>query len=110
MVPQLERMLRLEDSVLRFLTVQESEAVVDIEARKKRWLEHGVDVVEIDHSWCYSIYATDPNGILVEFCVTTAEMTDQDAEEALRLMADPTPEVGGPPPISVHRASEYRGA
>ncbi len=38
-VPQLERMLRLEDSVLRFLTVQESEAVVDIEARKKEAAE-----------------------------------------------------------------------
>ena len=32
-VPDLERALRLEDSVLRFLTVQVSETVVDVEAR-----------------------------------------------------------------------------
>jgi small subunit ribosomal protein S6 len=34
LVPVIERVLRLEDSVLRFLTVQVSEEVVDIEARK----------------------------------------------------------------------------
>jgi len=33
-VPNLERALRLDDSVLRFLTVQVSSEVVDIEARK----------------------------------------------------------------------------
>jgi small subunit ribosomal protein S6 len=33
-VPNLERALRLDDSVLRFLTVQVSEEVADIEARK----------------------------------------------------------------------------
>jgi small subunit ribosomal protein S6 len=34
LIPGLERTLRLEDSVLRFLTVQVSEEVADIEARK----------------------------------------------------------------------------
>jgi small subunit ribosomal protein S6 len=33
-VPELERILRLDDSVLRFLTVQAKDDVVDIEARK----------------------------------------------------------------------------
>jgi len=33
-VPQLERALRLDDSVLRFLTVQVTDEVADIEARK----------------------------------------------------------------------------
>jgi small subunit ribosomal protein S6 len=33
-VPELERILRLDDSVLRFLTVQARDEVVDIEARK----------------------------------------------------------------------------
>jgi small subunit ribosomal protein S6 len=33
-VKELERLLRLEESVLRFLTVQVSDAVIDIEARK----------------------------------------------------------------------------
>ena len=33
-VPEIERVLRLDDSVLRFLTVQAKDNVVDIEARK----------------------------------------------------------------------------
>ena len=38
-IPTLERALRLEDSVLRFLTVQVSDEVTDIEARKARAAE-----------------------------------------------------------------------
>ncbi len=38
-IPELERTLRLEDSVLRFLTVQVDDHVVDIEARKKEAAE-----------------------------------------------------------------------
>ena len=38
-VPDLERMLRLEESVLRYLTVQVSDCVVDIEARKAQAAE-----------------------------------------------------------------------
>jgi len=39
LIPTLERALRLEDSVLRFLTVQVSDEVIDIEARKARAAE-----------------------------------------------------------------------
>jgi catechol 2,3-dioxygenase-like lactoylglutathione lyase family enzyme len=81
----------------------------DLEARKKRWLEHGIDVVEIDHGWCRSIYANDPNDIMVEFCVTTAAFGAAERERAARLLADPAPDVPEPPPVRVHRASEYRG-
>jgi small subunit ribosomal protein S6 len=38
-VPELERILRLEDSVLRFLTVLVDEEVKDIDARKARAVE-----------------------------------------------------------------------
>jgi small subunit ribosomal protein S6 len=38
-VPELERVLRLEDSVLRFLTVLVDEQVKDIEARRARAVE-----------------------------------------------------------------------
>ncbi len=38
-----------------------------LEAYTRRWQEHGIDVVELDHEWCRSIYASDPNGVLVEF-------------------------------------------
>jgi catechol 2,3-dioxygenase-like lactoylglutathione lyase family enzyme len=78
--------------------------LADLEARKKRLLEHGVDVMEIDHGWCTSIYARDPNGILVEFCTTTQDFTPADHAEALRLLEDPNPPLeGGKAPV-FHRA------
>ncbi len=76
----------------------------DIGVRRDRWLEHGHDVMEIDHGWCTSIYTTDPNGILVEFCYTTRKMTQADRDEALRLFADPKPPIEQPPPVQIHRA------
>jgi hypothetical protein len=60
--------------------------------------------MEIDHGWCTSIYAVDPNGILVEFCTTTQEFTDADRQQALRLLRDPSPPLeSGKRPL-VHRA------
>jgi catechol 2,3-dioxygenase-like lactoylglutathione lyase family enzyme len=73
-------------------------------ARTRRWQEHGIDVVELDHSWCRSIYAVDPNGVLVEFCCTTRAFTDEDTAEARRLLTDPAPALESPPPMTVHRA------
>ena len=78
----------------------------DLEARKRRLLEHGVDVTEIDHRWCVSIYANDPNDILVEFCWTSVEFTAADAEEALRVLNDASPEIVPASKIVVHRASQ----
>ena len=69
----------------------------ELEQRKLRLLDAGHDVVEIDHRWCTSIYANDPNGILVEFCTTTRPFTDSDREEAQRLLGDPAPPVMEPP-------------
>jgi catechol 2,3-dioxygenase-like lactoylglutathione lyase family enzyme len=83
-----------------------ADSVDDIAARRTRLLEHGVDVVEIDHGWCLSIYANDPNGILVEFCTTTKAFSDEDAAEALRVLQDPSPELGTPPRTTVYRASD----
>jgi catechol 2,3-dioxygenase-like lactoylglutathione lyase family enzyme len=71
----------------------------EIDRRREHWLAHGVDVMEVDHGWCLSIYATDPNGILVEFCTTT-DPGFADRAEAERLLADPD--------TRVFRASEYR--
>ena len=78
----------------------------DLEARKRRLLEHGVDVTEIDHRWCVSIYANDPNDILVEFCWTSVEFTAADSEEALRVLNDASPEIVPASKIVVHRASQ----
>lgn len=80
----------------------------DLAARRTRLLSHGVDVVEIDHGWCTSIYAQDPNGIMVEFCTTTRAFTDADRDEAQRLLeADTAPAPGPPPPTRIYRAAEH---
>ena len=76
----------------------------DMDTRRQRWLDHGVDVMEIDHGWCHSIYAEDPNGILVEFCRTTRELTAEDRAEALALLKDPQPEVARAPTPKMYRA------
>ena len=75
----------------------------DLEARKQRLLTHRQTVSEIDHGWCTSIYAVDPNGILVEFCTTTRAMTAADREEAQRLLRDPRPPMKAPPQVVIHR-------
>ncbi len=65
----------------------------DLDARKDRWLANGHDVVRIDHGWCTSIYANDPNGIMVEFCFTTDVLDDDDRRQAQELLASALPEI-----------------
>ena len=40
---------------------------------------------------CISIYATDPNGIMVEFCHTTRPFSDEEVAQAHRYLMDPAP-------------------
>ena len=51
----------------------------DLDRRRERLVAHGYDVLEIDHGWCRSIYTRDPNGTLVEFCVSTRPSTPRTA-------------------------------
>ena len=83
-----------------------AEDLDDLARCRDRWLSHGVDVMEIDHGWCVSIYAEDPNGIMVEFCTTTQDFADP--EEALRILADPNPLQDPAPPSQVYRAADYK--
>ena len=77
----------------------------ELTARKQSWLDAGLDVLEIDHHWCYSIYTKDPNHNLVEFCLTTAEFTAADRERALAAMAETEAVFSeGPASIELHRA------
>jgi len=71
-----------------------------LQQRKERWLEAGLQVLEIDHNWCHSIYTKDPNDILVEFCVTTGSFTAQDRQRALATLTAQEPEFS-PPPASI---------
>jgi catechol 2,3-dioxygenase-like lactoylglutathione lyase family enzyme len=70
----------------------------ELDTRKERLLQHGHDVVRIDHGWCVSIYADDPNGIVVEFCTTTAELGDDDRRIAFERLEAEMPELDTSPP------------
>jgi catechol 2,3-dioxygenase-like lactoylglutathione lyase family enzyme len=82
----------------------------DIAARRENWLDHGLDVVEIDHGWCTSIYTNDPNGIAVEFCTTTIAFTSADHAEAAALLAADKPPLESPPNVTFFLASEHTAA
>ncbi len=87
----------------------DADDLAGLEARKERLLDHGVDVMEVDHGWCTSIYARDPNGIMVEFCVTTKDFTPEDRAEAERLLMDPNPPLEATPRTALHRAPRKPG-
>ncbi|NND67614.1 MAG: VOC family protein [Halioglobus sp.] len=74
--------------------------MAELQMRKQQWLGAGLQVLEIDHNWCYSIYTKDPNDNLVEFCITTAESTAGDREAALAALTAKEPEFS-PPPASI---------
>jgi catechol 2,3-dioxygenase-like lactoylglutathione lyase family enzyme len=67
----------------------------ELEVKTKQMHEAGIEhIMQIDHGWCTSIYTLDPNGIMVEFCVTTdAEEFEQTEEEALALLRLPKSEI-----------------
>jgi catechol 2,3-dioxygenase-like lactoylglutathione lyase family enzyme len=68
----------------------------ELEAMQRRLQSHDVENMHvIDHGWCHSLYTVDPNGIMVEFCVTTdAESFVQTEAEALRLLRQKPEEIG----------------
>jgi catechol 2,3-dioxygenase-like lactoylglutathione lyase family enzyme len=76
----------------------------DLDGLLQRWLDQGIDCLEVDHGFCASIYAMDPNGILVEWCADTRPLNDQDREEALAALFDPAPPLGVAPTPVFHRA------
>jgi catechol 2,3-dioxygenase-like lactoylglutathione lyase family enzyme len=78
--------------------------VDDLPGRIERWVDAGYDVAEIDHGFCRSIYAVDPNGILVEWCADTRVLDAQDRAHAERTVLDPAPELETPPNPVFHEA------
>ena len=78
----------------------------DIARRRDQWLDAGIDVMEIDHGFCTSIYTMDPNGILVEFCTDTAPYSQADREEALAVLRSDSPHLEDPPTPVFHSAAD----
>ena len=74
--------------------------MAELEKRKEQWLGAGLQVLEVDHNWCYSIYTKDPNDNLVEFCITTGKFNEGDRETALAALTSTEPEFS-PPPASM---------
>lgn len=81
-----------------------------LDAARDRWLALGHDVLELDHGWCTSVYADDPNGILVEWCLTTRTLTAEDRAEALALLAADHPAIDHKPPGAVAYEAAAVGA
>jgi catechol 2,3-dioxygenase-like lactoylglutathione lyase family enzyme len=73
------------------------------DAAKERWRSGGQAFVEVDHDFCRSIYLTDPNGIMVEFCQTTRPFTEAERTGAAELLADPAAPLEPVGAITVHR-------
>jgi catechol 2,3-dioxygenase-like lactoylglutathione lyase family enzyme len=76
----------------------------DIEGRKQRWLDAGYDVVEIDHGFCVSVYANDPNGILVEWCTDTKPYTEAGRVAAQAALDTAEPALEEPPEPKFYKA------
>lgn len=68
-----------------------------LDAARERWVDLGLDVVEIDHEFCVSVYTHDPDGTLVEWCMDTRPLDDADRAHALAAVADPSPAMDAPP-------------
>jgi glyoxylase I family protein len=50
-----------------------------LEEIKRRLAAEGIPVRELDHGYCKSIYASDPDGLLVEFTADPANVAEIDA-------------------------------
>jgi catechol 2,3-dioxygenase-like lactoylglutathione lyase family enzyme len=70
-----------------------------LEAHKQQWMRHGITVMQMDWGSTLSIYATDPNGVLVEFTCTTQPSfaTQADRTSALDRLTAERPEFDPPP-------------
>ncbi|HKY13471.1 MAG TPA: VOC family protein [Microthrixaceae bacterium] len=68
---------------------------------KKRWLDLGAWAFEIDHGFCRSLYTHDPSGTLVEWCLDTRPLDDDDRAHAASVLLDPVPPMEEPPTDAV---------
>ena len=65
----------------------------DLERHRDRWRQHGYTVLEVDHEFCVSIYISDPDGNMVEFCHSVRDFTPEERARAQELLAADVPEL-----------------
>ena len=80
------------------------DSLAALDDARKRINTAGHDVVEIDHHWCKSIYVDDPNGIMVEFCVSTRAFDEEDKSRALAALTQDELPDEPPPKIQAYSA------
>jgi len=80
------------------------DSIAELDAARSRLTQHGYDVTEIDHHWCTSIYVNDPNGIMVEFCVTTNSFDDSHKARAIEALTAKEMPDEAPPVVKIHSA------
>lgn len=59
-----------------------------LEEKRQALIAKGVQVTEVvDHDWAKSIYFKDPNGLQLEYCCYTRDLTEEDAQFKVRIRA-----------------------
>ena len=66
----------------------EAGSAAALEEKRLTLLAKGVHVTEVvDHDWAKSIYFKDPNGLQLEYCCYTRDLTEEDAQLQVRIKA-----------------------
>lgn len=59
-----------------------------LEQQRQALIARGIPVTKVrDHGWAKSIYFKDPNGIQLEYCCFTRDLTEEDAQLQVRIKA-----------------------
>lgn len=80
----------------------------DLDTARKRWLEWGAEVLEVDHEFCVSIYTLDPDGNTVEWCADRRPFTPEEHTQALAdLFADAPALIEAKTPAGFFKPDRY---
>ncbi len=80
-------------------------SAAELDMRRAQWTKAGLQVMEVDHNWCTSIYTKDPNDNLVEFCLTTGKFTQDDRTRAIAALNESDAHFTPPPAsMKIHSA------
>ena len=84
--PGINRGLGLPSAFYHFAF--EAGSAAALEQKREQLIAKGVKVTEVvDHDWAKSIYFKDPNGMQLEFCCITRELSEEDAKPKVRFRA-----------------------
>jgi len=72
-----------------------------------RLLEHGVDVMRMEHNHAVSVYALDPNGTQVEWAYRTRPFTVEERRDALQKLDQPNLVHDAPTSMEFLRAADH---